>query len=165
MPNSQKPTITPEHHERLAEIMKTPTRPNAPTDNTAPTPSKISAILASLPKPKGVGNKMFIFTGKKKIVLEPGGEKEIHDVKTVDAKSNIKPVEEKHTEEKKETTELKQPPSTAAAIADPKKSIKPEEKADKKTQPKTSKLGVFLVILIVVLGAWTLFWLYFLDFI
>lgn len=165
MPNSQKPTITPEHHERLAVIMKTPTRPNVPADSTAPTPSKISAILSSLPKPKGVGNKMFIFTGKKKIILEPGGEKEIHDVKTVDAKSTVKKDDEKAKEVIKEHAESKPQTNTVTTTSEEKKTIKPEEKTDKKAQPKSSKLGVFLIILIVVLGAWTLFWLYFLDFI
>ncbi len=156
MPNSQKPTITPEHHERFAQIMQTPTRPNTPKIADSTQPSKVSALLASLPKPKGIGNKMFVFTGKKKIVLEAGGKQEVETVKTVDAPALKTPDSTKHTENTK--------PEENSKSAEAKK---PEDKKDKKEGAKKSGgAKAFLVIaLIVFLGAWALFWLYFLEFI
>lgn len=154
MPNPQKPVITPQHHERFAQIMQTPTRPNAPKISDSAQPSKVSALLASLPKPKGIGNKMFVFTGKKKIVLEAGGKQEVEQVKTVDAPA-LKP-DAKHTDSTK--------PEENSKSAEVKK---PNDPKDKKEVPqKSGGAKAFLVIaLIVFLGAWALFWLYFLEFI
>ncbi len=156
---TQKPVVTAEHHERFQEIMKTPTRANLPTQNQAVQPSKVSALLASLPKPKGIGGKMFVFTGKKKIVLEAGGKQEVETVKTVDAKS------ETATLPNKEAPMETPKPETSSQNTKPAEVVKPKE--DKKEVAKKGGFpkGILIVGLIVFLGAWALFWLYFLDFI
>lgn len=103
---------------------------------------------------------MFIFTGKKKIVLEPGGEKEVENVKTVDAKAQVKKPNEVKTEAKKDEKSA-QPSTITTAAADG------GGNADKKDD--TAKSGgakAFLVVaLIIFLGAWAIFLLYFLEFI
>lgn len=73
MADSTRPQITSEHHERYTQIMGTPlksaSQPVAQNSNTSQ-------------KLKGLGNKMFIFTGKKKIILE-GTQRQVESVKTV----------------------------------------------------------------------------------
>ncbi len=180
-----KPTVTSEHHARYEEIMKTQTVPVTPARESVPNPaanqpSKVSALLASLPKPKGIGNKMFVFTGKKKIVLDPAGNQDIKDIKTVDApplppappppeapkkvdpesliaknvevenrtEHNEKPKEIKESKDTKEVKEVKQV----------------KETKDKTKQKMKLSPNMVLVGIIILLGGWTFFWMYFLGY-
>lgn len=176
-----KPTITSEHHARYEEIMKTPAAPVSAARDSVPNPtpgqpSKVSALLASLPKPKGIGNKMFVFTGKKKIVLDPAGNQDIKDIKTVDAPPLKKPtpppapeppkkvdpesliaknvVVENRTEEKEQPREIKE-------VKEVKEVKAPKEKGQQKMKVTP---GAVLVGIIILLGGWTFFWMYFLGY-
>lgn len=163
MPNS-RPTVTDEHISKYNAIMQTPVKSNAmpsATQPPAPAASSMSQILANLPKPKGIGNKMFIFTGKKKIIMD-GTQKEVETIKTVDAKQ---------TPEEKKSFEVKTPPpdSKSEAVTEAPK-VHAEEKKQKPADQKTKsskKLPTSVLVAAVSLFiiAWLLFWLVFLGFI
>lgn len=100
-----KPTVTDAHLEKYKSIMGTPVKTTV--SDAAPAivekkASTISQMLAAIPKPKGIGNKMFIFTGKKKIIMD-GKDREEEKVKTVDAHSSSKK-QDTPQPEKKDTT-------------------------------------------------------------
>lgn len=82
-----KPTVTDEHHQRYNQIMNTAVKPTAGQNPATVTPEQkatlVSSLLSSVQKTKGIGDKVFIFTGKKKIVLD-GKEQEVEQIKTVD---------------------------------------------------------------------------------
>lgn len=135
---SPKPSITDSHLQKYEEIMKTgtlqsgaPILPTAPAsqtnDATTKQNGKIASILSSIPKPKGIGNKMFIFNGKKKIIME-GGEKEVENAKTIDAKE-IKKLQKE--EEKKEEKTLSTPP--------PPVKVEEDKEAEKKLEKKNGQ--------------------------
>lgn len=156
----QKPSVTDEHKTRYASIMGTPVKSNAPT----PAPSqqsKTSSLLSAIPKPRGLAGKMFVFTGKKKIIMD-GTEREEQKVKTVDPAKDEREKREKEKEEEKKVdaqiaeqakkVEVKSappaPPGTKPAAAEGKKGAK-------KKLPK----GVKIIGLIAFIGAWTFFWM------
>lgn len=171
-----KPTITDEHKEKYAKIMGTPVKSNTPS--VSPTPkdqnSRLNALLSSLPRPKGIGDKMFIFTGKKKIIVD-GKQREEEKVNTVDpAKLEL----EKKEKEKKEAEikKAKEEADKAAAHAqESKKEEKHEEKApqkektqvatsevktnDTKKKKKPSKMLLYGIGTFVGLGIWTFIWM------
>lgn len=135
MADSSRPKISSEHHERYAKIMETPVK-SSPT-SSSPTP-----------KPKGLGNKLFIFTGKKKIIME-GTQKQEENVKTVNASPKNSSFDKKD---------------------EPKKEVKPQEQTvDKNEKTATKKVdqqapkklimgGVVFIII------WTAAWAYFLGY-
>lgn len=84
-----KPAITSDHHERYNQIMSTSVKPatgKSPPVSPADKASIVSTLLSTVANPKGIGNKVFVFTGKKKIVLD-GKEQEVEKIKTVDMTS------------------------------------------------------------------------------
>lgn len=175
MPDTARPTVTDEHLKKYEAIMGTAVKSSAaPTGTPVVASSKssnISSILAALPKPKGIGNKMFIFTGKKKIIME-GTKKEVEDIKTVDAKENSK-TEEKKSEEKH--MEINPAPKSTTVVVtnkDEEKTVHPP-KTEEIKKPQKEKLiknkKVLVVVLVVVAliatSAWTAFWLSFFGFV
>lgn len=186
MPTS-KPTVTAEHKEKYAKIMGTPVKSNAPTalNSTQEQASRLNALLSSLPKPKGIGDKMFIFTGKKKIIVD-GKQREEEKVNTVDpAKLELekKEKEKKEAEEKKTKEETEKAmhtkPEENREIKQPKeeKQEKHEESTVKKTEApiapagnikkdtvkktkKSPRMLLYTVGVILGLGIWTLIWMY-----
>lgn len=95
--NKSGAPITDDHLRRLDTILKTPVKSASPAPtgppplqaSSAPSPSKIQAILSSIPPVKGIGNKMFVFTGRKKIIMD-GRQREEEKIKTVDPGKNQK---------------------------------------------------------------------------
>lgn len=179
-----KPTVTDEHLQKYEEIMKTGTlntgTPTLPTDTSTPEPKpqqgRIASMLAALPKAKGIGNKMFIFNGRKKIIMD-GGEKEVENAKTVDAKE-IKKLQKE--EEKKDEEKLTAPPPPVKVEEDietekklekkdgekeeVKKEVK-EEKKEKKEKKESQEAPKGLIIGgITLLILWTAAWAYFLGY-
>lgn len=171
-----KPTITDQHLQKYEEIMKTGTL-NSETPAPFPVTSKNSPedfsqknrvfqLLSNLPKPKGVGGKMFIFNGKKKIIME-GGEKEVEKAKTVDAKEMKKP----QKDDEKKDVKTPEPPKPIKAEEDTKEEKKLEKKIEEKKEPlnehkkrisySSKKLVIGGGILVAI---WTLLWAYFLGF-
>lgn len=182
---SDKPAVTNEHLQKYEEIMKTGTlntgAPVLPTDTSTPTPKpqqgKIAAMLAALPKAKGIGNKMFIFNGKKKIIMD-GGEKEEENAKTVDAKE-IKKLQKE--EEKKDEETLAAPPPPVKVEEDieterklekkngkkeeEKKEVKAEKEEKKEKKGSSQEVPKGLIIGgIALLILWTAGWAYFLGY-
>lgn len=169
-----KPTITDDHKKKYEAIMGTQVKPVAqpPTPSAASTSnSKLSSLLSSLPKSKGFGDKMFIFTGKKKIIVD-GTEREEEKAKTVDpAKEEREKKEKEKAEEKKREAEQKKKDEEA------KKQKEYEEvsakipavvkgPAEHKTiVKKKTPIWVYAVAIIVGLVAWTFIWLYVFGFI
>jgi len=118
-----KPTVTQDHHERYSKIMNTTVKPAAgksPPISSTEKASLVSSLLSTVATPKGIGNKVFVFTGKKKIVLD-GKEKEEEKIKTVDM-----------TAKKAETKVI----SSSAPIPEtpPEEELKIETMAQKQTQ-------------------------------
>lgn len=159
-----KPTVTDEHLQKYEQIMKTGTlNSGAPTlpqtfESQKPQPlqkNKISQLLSSLPKPKAIGNKMFIFNGKKKIIME-GGEKEVENAKTIDA-TDLKKIQKE--DEKKETPKNEeQAPKKDTQIPE-----KPKEKAQSKNNSNPN-MKVYIAGGIILVLIWTTAWAYFLGF-
>lgn len=119
-----KPTVTQDHHDRYSQIMNTAVKPAAgksPPGAPADKASIVSTLLSTVANPKGIGNKVFVFTGKKKIVLD-GKEQEVEKIKTVDM-----------TAKKAETKVI----SSSAPIpeAAPEEDLKIETMAQKETAP------------------------------
>src|SRR3990167_2558601 len=90
-PIKSGPKVTDEHLKKYEAIMGTPvgssaparaTPPPPPTRATPPAPASKNPFASFIPKATGLGNKMFIFTGKKKIIID-GTEREEEKVKTV----------------------------------------------------------------------------------
>lgn len=171
-----KPTITDQHLQKYEEIMKTgtldsgapaplPTSSKNPADESLQK-SRISQLLSNLPKPKGVGEKMFIFNGKKKIIME-GGEKEVEKAKTIDAKEIKK--QQKEEEKKEEITPEPVKPIKAEEDTEAEKKLEKKLEGKKETtkeekkktaySPKKLILGGGILVVI-----WTLVWAYFLGF-
>lgn len=184
MPDVTRPTVTDDHLKKYEAIMGTSIKPNTP-DSPIPvvTSTKslsIAAILAALPKPKGIGNKMFIFTGKKKIIME-GTKREVEDIKTVDASPITEPIPEKESEKPKgKNSEEKYievspaPKSTTVVVTnkDEGKAVhlpKTEEikKPQKEKLIKNKKVSavVLAVVTVIAISAWTFFWLIFFGFV
>lgn len=178
---SYRPSVTDQHLQKYEEIMKTgtlntgtPTLPSTPPTEgeQKPTQGKISGMLASIPKVKGIGNKMFIFNGKKKIIMD-GGEKEIENAKTIDAKE-IKKIQKE--EEKKDEETLSPPPSAVKLENDKKTENKPEKKNEKREEKKEVKEEKekknsnqetpkgLIIGGITILVIWTTVWAYFLGY-
>ena len=149
-----RPTVTDDHMKKYESIMNTAT----PTNTSEP--EKKPGILSNIPKPKGIGNKIFIFNGRKKIVMDEG-EKEEEKAKIVNPK-------EKKEDLKKEPT----PPAPTIAKPEDNKETekklteKNEKEKEKKKEPKESRQapksliygGVLLIIV------WTAAWAYFLGY-
>ncbi len=191
-----KPAVTDEHLKKYQSIMGTavggkpadsstsiaPPAPNSPAANQK------NPFANFVPKVTGLGNKMFIFTGKKKIIID-GSERAEEKVKTVNPKA------EKHIEEKvvekaptpppppkpakiEEVIHVqgKTPPPVATSTSAPmgnakKEAIVPQKKEETKTEKKTSTGGkkiptaLLVVFAIIFIAAWTLFWLVFFGYI
>lgn len=157
-----KPTITDEHKEKYAQIMNTAVRPAVKSPPPANTQnSKMNALLAALPKPKGIGNKMFIFTGKKKIIVD-GKEREEEKVKMIDPaliEKNKKDLQNKEEDAKKAEIAAKAPPTPIPTK--PPEAVKgPAEHTIIKRKKPLPKPFIYSIIIVVGLGAWTLIWLY-----
>lgn len=181
---ADKPTVTDDHIKKYEEIMKTGTLqtgtpamavPSSAT--TEPKSSKIASILAALPKPKGIGNKMFVFTGKKKIIMDDG-QREVEKAKTIDPKEMKKLQKD---EEKKEEETLAEPPIPVRVEEDKEaekklekklngiekknedlstsKAGKPEKKVSSQEAPKGLIFGGIALLII-----WTAAWAYFLGY-
>ncbi|MGE5042045.1 MAG: hypothetical protein ACM3IJ_04020 [Candidatus Levyibacteriota bacterium] len=196
-----RPSITDEHYKRYNDILATPVKSNTPTPPApaappaastsdvpaapAPTPQKSSMVSSLLnnipPKAKGIGNKVFIFTGKKKIVLD-GEEQEVEKIKTVTPEKQVVPPASLPPQEKitvniappvpTPTAEISAPPPppppaqvpsiNKAPIEELKKPVevpKPPKPAEKKTEktkikvPKSSGplMGILLTVAVVFL--------------
>lgn len=202
-PAAVKPAVTDEHLKKYDAIMGTqvtsksaPAKTPPPSSNSTPsTPSLVSksmSLLSSIPKSSGIGNKMFIFTGKKKIIID-GNEKEVEDVKTVDQNINkdelkkiaeetrkVKEAEIKKQDQEKEhlspnalfqntpTKEDKKPVKPEDLVAKKVETveIKKEEPKVKKSRGKSGIPTVVLVLVVVIFFiAWTFFWLVLFGFI
>lgn len=201
-PAATKPTVTDEHLKKYDAIMGTTvtpkttppkTEPATPTGINSSTPSIVTkgmSLLSSIPKPTGIGNKMFIFTGKKKIIVD-GNEKEVEDVKTVDQNMNkdeLKKLEDetKRIKEPKSEKQEKEQPSPNALFQDTetkeaKKPVKPDDLVAKKVEtveikkeePKVKKhrgksgipTTILVLVVIIFFIAWTFFWLVLFGFI
>lgn len=172
MPVPIKPTVTDEHKKKYEAIMGTQVKPVAPVPPAAASSnSKLSALLNSLPKSKGLGDKMFIFTGKKKIIVD-GTQREEEKAKTVDpAKEEREKKEKEKAEEKKRETEQKKQNE--------------EEKKEKEYQEASAKipavvkgpaehktivkkktpLWMYGAAIAVGIATWTFIWLYVFGFI
>ncbi|MFI5265270.1 MAG: hypothetical protein ACHQT7_00820 [Candidatus Levyibacteriota bacterium] len=180
MPATTRPTVTDEHLKKYATIMGTAVKSNAPP---APTPvkadagpSNIAALIASLPKPKGIGDKMFIFTGKKKIIMD-GTQREVENIKTVDATPPPPKVEKKvEVKPEKMLTEKELVAKDVPTEVIEHKYEKEKESNIKKVpiaKPHTeaagqkSKLPTILIYTgtILFISAWTVFWLNFFGYI
>lgn len=109
MADSARPQITDDHKKKYEEIMglqvKSASQTPAPPSSSSGT--KVNSILSSIPKPKGLGNKMFIFTGKKKIVME-GTQRQVEDVKTVTPAPEKEPPKEAEKKEVVKADTVKQ---------------------------------------------------------
>lgn len=168
-----KPTITDEHLQKYEEIMKTGTlqsdtpvlptaqisKPAASTQN-----SRISSILSSLPKPKGIGGKMFIFNGKKKIIME-NGAKEVENVKTVSSKDMKKMQQEEEKAPQEEV--VKSPtPTSSQAQGKPTEKKPSSAKSDLASKGQGGKGSLKKLIIggAVLILIWTAAWAYFLGF-
>lgn len=138
-----KPSITDEHYKRYNDILATPVKsaapvppsiigtpaklappaatsdvPAAPGGSTPQKASLVSSLISSIPpKAKGISNKVFIFTGKKKIVLD-GEEQEVEKIKTVSPEKQIVP-ETPPPPEKKITVNIAPPVPTAPPVSAP----------------------------------------------
>lgn len=151
-----KPTVTDEHLKKYEAIMGTQVKPassSAPASPSTGNASSVSKLLSSIPKPKGIGNKIFIFTGKKKIIMD-GSEREVEKIKTVDAGKEAKKQEE--------ATKTATPPTSEK---DAKPEVKKQETELKKTSEKKKfprALIVFGVIIFV--AVWAGIWAYLLGY-
>lgn len=157
-----KPTVTDEHKQKYEQIMNVTVKSSAPTPTPVTQDSKMRALLASLPKAKGIGDKMFIFTGKKKIIVD-GKDREEEKVKTVDpAKLETEKKEiatPAHEVPKPETVkiEAKTPLKTEEKSPTVEKKVEGHKDEKKKKSNKTLLIagGIFLG-----LGVWTFIWMY-----
>lgn len=174
MPTS-KPTVTDEHKQKYERIMGTVVKSAAPeaSANAATIQnSRMNALLASLPKPKGIGDKMFIFTGKKKIIVD-GKDREEEKVKTVDPaklEHEKKELEKKEDEAKKLLAQASKPvetkmegktPSTNKEHSEVKIIEATKKPAEKITdmKKKTSKTMLIAITIFLGLGVWTFVWM------
>lgn len=150
-----KPTVTDEHLKKYEAIMNTSVKPapsSASPVSTQSSASSVSKLLSSIPKPKGIGNKIFIFTGKKKIIMD-GSEREVEKIKTVDAGKEAK----KHPEPIKsvETPESKDIKPTPA---------KKEEEGKKKGERKPFPRVIIIIGVILFVAVWAGIWAYLLGY-
>lgn len=182
MPNTAKPTVTDEHKKKYEAIMGTPVRPSVTPAQTTPqpaqtnkNPSAISSLIASLPKIKGIGNKMFIFTGKKKIIMD-GTKREVEDIKTVDPKPQeklVKKVEEKPEKilSEKELVAKNVPTEIVQNKNEEKQKQVPQKApvAKAQTENKITKKKLITILAsvagLVFIFAWTFFWLVFFEYV
>lgn len=166
-----KPKITDDHLKKYESIMGTPTTSRFSSQkSTSPPPSHKaeskwikSSFISNLPKPSDISNKMFIFTGKKKIIVD-GGEKEVEKVKTVDTAEN----KETHEEIAKVPTS----PATSKEAPAPNKTPAVEMEKEKKdtnkhtnTSIKKMPKSVVILFFFIFLGAWILFWMVFFGYV
>ncbi len=171
-----KPKVTDAHLKKYEAIMGTPigSRTTSPTGVKSPIATGPKNPFASfIPRPTGLGNKMFIFTGKKKIIID-GAEREVEKVKTVNP--TPKPYSPPANIEKVNAVThapFKKLSSIPSAITAPTAKDK-HEKQEKKTSnkipsvPSGSKkipLAMIVVLSCVFIVAWTLFWLVFFGFV
>lgn len=199
-----KPAVTDDHLKKYQAIMDTPVASKTPVSatstNQSATPKKAdestqkNPFASYVPKPTGLGNKMFIFTGKKKIIID-GSEREVEKVKTVNPKAEEKKIEVSvphlppsppPTPNSKATTPPAPPQQTASTTAPlekvkdnplatppkPSSSVTPGySKNEKKTTEKVSSGGkkiptvLVAIFAVIFIAAWTLFWLVFFGFI
>lgn len=177
-PATNKPTITDDHLKRLDSIMGTPVASKSPS----PTPASAkSSSLSFIPKPSGIANKMFIFTGKKKIIID-GKDKEEEKIKTINPATSqevtrvetptFASVNDRKIESPKVPTEIITKTTIEPEKKDPTQApVTTAAPGEKKTEEKKVKKGgkipfAFLVVFFFVfLGAWTLFWLVFFGYI
>jgi hypothetical protein len=174
-----KPTVTPEHIKKYQQIMGVAA---IPKPQTTPTASKTAtqpgikdarlSFLSSLPKPTGIGNKMFVFTGKKKIIID-GTDKAVENVKTIDAQ-NIKkdtppptpPPVNKEDLVAKQVETVTMPLTPKGEDKKPKDAIPtPTTNPKKADQKKKFPLVLILVFFFLFMCVWILFWLAFFGFI
>ncbi|HMS23071.1 MAG TPA: hypothetical protein PKA38_04910 [Candidatus Levybacteria bacterium] len=174
-----KPTVTPDHIKKYQQIMgvtATPKSQPVPTATKTVTQPETKdarlSFLSSLPKPTGIGNKMFIFTGKKKIIID-GTDKEVENVKTIDPKDIKKdtppPVPPPATKEDlvaKQVETVTIPSNQKEEEKKPKNSIPASTtKSEQAGQRKKFPLALVLVFFFLFMGVWILFWLVFFGFI
>ena len=170
-----KPTVTPEHIKKYQQIMSTPKPQAVPTTPKSTTQSETKdarlSFLSSLPKPTGIGNKMFVFTGKKKIIID-GTDKEVENVKTVDTQDVKKDAPQPAPPQvKKEDLVAKQVETITIPATQKKEEEKPKDvtppltKNGKTDQKKKFPLALVLVFFLLFMGVWILFWLVFFGFI
>lgn len=192
--NKSGTPITDDHIKRLDSIMGTQVKTTSPTPLSTTQPSgngRIASLLSSIPKPNDLSNKMFIFTGKKKIIID-GTEKEEEKIKTV----NPEPIKKEDKIETSPPPPSKAPPPAEVPTVVINKEKKDEDtKTNKNTEVKPSTTPISMgaaqegkgkdketksttqssgkkvpIVLLVIFGiiffaAWALFWLVFFGYI
>lgn len=165
-PASAKPKVTDDHLKKYEQIMGTSVGSAKP--DTAPSSSSGSgikdSILAAIPKPSGLGNKMFIFTGKKKIIIE-GKEMQEEKVKTIDPTPPVKKAPPPPPSATSPPTEAPPAAKVPTVIVKKDNPEKKEGKVEKPTGTRKIPSRLLLVFFLVFMGAWLLFWLVFFGYI
>jgi hypothetical protein len=164
MSDFARPTVTDDHKKKYAEIMGMQVKSSQAPPSGTKSGSKVGSIISAIPKPKGLGNKMFIFTGKKKIIME-GRQREEEKVKTVNAvpeKGTLPeksiPVNIKDGGQKKEEKKM-EVPKTGDMVKSVPSANNVKQTTSKEVSKKKIPKPVLAAAAAVFFIAYTLFWL------